>query len=177
MAGNNYGFSLVSDGKNGFKLSYTPPERKTKPVASGERLRERYIAVYDEGHNRRFKFERMEDQYARIQSYKDDCLIDNIIRRCANGDTSALQKVRGMYADVSGMSMDLRTAHDILNKAQGVFDAFSQEEKLKYNNDFKSFLDGFGTVEGITQFIQSKVNTAVPVSAETVPQEVKTDAQ
>lgn len=173
---NKFGFSLVSDGKNGFRLEYTPPKRETKPVHSGERLRERYIAVYDQCHNRRFKFERMEDQYARIQSYKDDCLIANIIGRCANGDLSPLQKVRGMYADVSGMSMDLRTAHDILNNAQGVFNGLSQEEKVKYNNDFKSFLDGFGTVEGITQFIQSKVNIAAPAPAVTASEEVKTDA-
>lgn len=177
MAGNNYGFSLVSDGKNGFKLSYTRPERKRQPVASGERLRQRFIALYDEGHNRRFEPEKMEDQYARIQSYKDDCLIDNIIRRYANGDITALQKVGGMYADVSGMNMDLRTVHDLMNKAQGVFDGLTQEEKTLYNNDFKSFLDSFGTVEGIGQFIQSKVKTAVPAPAETAPQEVKTDAQ
>lgn len=43
------------------------------------------------------------DQQALIDSYKDECDVNRIVQKCANGDFSALARVQGLYTDISGM--------------------------------------------------------------------------
>lgn len=43
------------------------------------------------------------DQQALIDSFKDECDVNRIVQKCANGDFSALARVQGLYTDISGM--------------------------------------------------------------------------
>lgn len=44
------------------------------------------------------------DQQALINSYKDECDVNRIVERYANGDSSVLARVQGLYSDISGFA-------------------------------------------------------------------------
>lgn len=44
------------------------------------------------------------DQQALIDSYKEECDVNRIVERYANGDTAALARVQGLYSDISGFA-------------------------------------------------------------------------
>lgn len=163
---NRTGLRLVSDGDGGYSLVRVAEDQRQRfnsPVGTGMRMK--YIAMYDNGHNRRFYREKEFDQYARIQSYKDSCLLSNIIARFTNGDVSALSKVQGAYVDTTLFPGDTRSSLDLINRTRGVFDGLSKEEKARYHNDFGNFIGSFGNSAGIDAFIQSRMKEAAPVAS------------
>lgn len=156
---NKFGFSLKPDGKGGFVLLFDETKNKQHNSPTGRALKAVYHRIYDEGHNAHFVFEKETNIYETIQSHMDDCNIYNLLRRYANGDQMALQRVSGMYGDFS-KEMSLRSMYDSYNQSRSVFDALSPEEKSSYNGDFASFLNSIGTVEGLQRFIQARVKPA-----------------
>lgn len=152
---------------DGYELqrAVSPPERRY--VNSGRALRTKYLAYYDNGHNRRFSREKEIDQDARIQSFEHSCLLSTIVARATNGDVSVLQKARGIYCDTTGMPMDSRGAHDLINRTRGVFDALSKEEKARYHDDFANFIGSFGSTAGIEAFVQSRLNKSASAASAT----------
>lgn len=166
---NNFGFRLVPDGDGGFALqcedSHPVVSSSTPP---GNRLRAKYRAVYDAGHNRCFVKEKDIDQYARIQSFKSVCLIDNLIRRYQNGDVLALNAVSGYFGDFS-KDMDLRSVYDSVNKVRSYFDSLSDSDKSKFGGSYDAFLS----------YISSYRDAPVPDTPvpQEQPKEVKIDAQ
>lgn len=166
-----YGVKLLPSQDGGFTLVFddTPYGRALERhhAAVGGALRQTYVAVYDDNHNRQFTKDKKIDQYARIQSFKDQCLIENIIKRCAGGDYSGLGRMQGMYGDFSCIPTDPRTAHDVIIKAREVFDNLGEEERTSaFANDFETFLGTFGDNKALAEYIQSKrvtnTNTEVP---------------
>lgn len=163
---NKFGFKLVPQDDGSLAIVCCQPETPLAVSPAGSRLRDVYRRVWDENHNNKIyvKEEKQIDSYARIQSYLDGCLIDNLIRRCQGGDMSALQQTRGFYGDFS-KHISLAEAHQLDLKARGVFDALSEADKGRYNNDYKTFLHAVGTGEILEQFVRGTV-TSDSVSAE-----------
>lgn len=161
------GFRWIPNADGEYELVKVLPE-KNAPAGNpvGSTLRTTYLAMYDDGHNRRFYKEKDYDIVARIQSFEQHCLLSNIISRCQNGDVAALQRVRGQYVDCSGAPLDSRGAHDLLNRARGVFDALSKEEKARYNDNFKDFVGSFGSTSGINAFLESRMKPAAATAAD-----------
>lgn len=164
------GIKLVQDDDGSFRLIADKPAGKRYLSCSGSGDRQTFTAVDKDG-NRSFVPDRVIDQYAYIQSFKDECLIENIIKRAVGGDVTVLSKVQGQYGDFTETPTDLRGLFNVMNDAKGVFDALSEEEKAKYGDNFDDFIGSFATAEGIMAFLQSQSpQVATPV------EEVKTDA-
>lgn len=87
-----------------------------------------------------------------INSFRDECLIENIIRRFNNGDLSALNRVQGAYIDSTQLPKDIHTANKMLNYAQTIYNSLGSDLKKDYP-DFSSFIDTFANVESINQFV------------------------
>lgn len=156
-----HGVRLLPNKDGGYSLEFdnTPYGRALSRhhAAVGEPLRQTYIATYDDNHNRIFSKDKKIDQYARIQSFKDQCLIENIIKRCVGGDYSGLNRMQGMYGDFTGIPNDPRYAHDLLGRAKEVFDSLgAQERKSDFADDFETFLGTFGNNKALADYIQSK---------------------
>lgn len=168
-----HGVKLMPSEDGGFTLVFddTPYGRALERhhAAVGGALRQTYIAAYDENHNRQFAKDKKIDQYARIQSFKEQCLIENIIKRCVGGDYSGLNRLQGMYGDFSCIPTDPRTAHDVIIKAKEVFDNLNAEErKQDFADDFENFLGTFSDNKALAEYIQSKrvTNTTTEVPAD-----------
>lgn len=156
------GARLVQDGDGNFRLVFEDTRKgramQRYCVAVGSKLRDTYVAKYDDNHNRQFHHDKKIDQYARIQSFKDQCLIENIIKRCVGGDMSGLQQMSGMYGDISGMPSDPRSMHDLMLRSKEVYEGFSEKERLEaFGGTFEGFLSTFADNHSLERFLQSRV--------------------
>ena len=171
---NNYGFRLIPEKSGGFRLECTAPARTVRHSPAGTALRAEFRRVYDEGHNAHYVKEKDVDAYARIQSFMDECSIDNLIRRFKNGDQMALERSQGFFGDFGDMNLDARAVYDIDNKARRIFDGLSEAQKAQFGNDYASFLGNLGTDQGLESFVQQLVKKDAPTDT---AQEVTEDAQ
>lgn len=169
------GVHLVSDGDGGFKLLFDDTRRgreaERRFAAGGSGLRQTYVATYDSNHNREFHKDKKIDQYARIQSYKEQCLIENIVKRCLGGDLSVLSQTRGMYGDITGLPSDPRAVYDVMNRAKEVYEKIPQEEKLRdFGGTFEGFLACFGDNQSLVEYLSKRV---MPAAEKEVSADVK----
>lgn len=74
------------------------------------------------------------DQQALIQSFADECDVNRIIQRFEAGDVSALSRVQGLYADVSGYPTDAISLMNLGVQATQAWDNLTIEEKAKYGS-------------------------------------------
>lgn len=159
-----YGVRILPSDDGGFRLVFdsTPYGRALERhhAPAGDALRQTFVAKYDENHNRQFFKDKKIDQYARIQSFKEQCLIENIIKRCTGGDYSGLNRVQGMYGDISQMPMDPRSAHELLIRAREVYEKIGEEEKQRdFSGSFETFLGTFGDNQALDRYLKSRVKT------------------
>lgn len=82
------------------------------------------------------------DQDALIQSYARECDINYIIQRYANGDTSVLQRVQGVYTDVAGIDLDLTTAFSSVAVARDYYERLP----LAVQREYKTLADFLAAV-------------------------------
>lgn len=93
----------------------------------------------------------VENVYEKIQSYKESSLIENIVKRAANGDPTALSQRQGVYIDTTLLPTDLITANEAVRRAEAVYKSLPSEVRSEYGG-FKEFVEAFGTLEGIQVF-------------------------
>lgn len=80
------------------------------------------------------------DQQALIQSYADECDVNRIVQRFEAGDISALSRVQGLYADVSGYPTDAVSLMNLGAQATYAWDSLTLEEQSKYGSK-EAFID------------------------------------
>lgn len=165
------GVRIVQDPDGSYHLEFanTPKGREAKRRAAraGSPFRDTYIAVYDNGHNRQFKREKQIDQYARIQSFKDQCLIENIIKRCLAGDETVLSVSPGFYGDISAFPSDPRSFHELLLKARSIYEAFPEEQKIEeFGGSFDAFLSTFGDGQSLEGYLAKHFKPVQQVNTE-----------
>lgn len=85
------------------------------------------------------------DIYKYIQSHADSVDIHKILERCAMiEDYGLLNKVPGIYADITEMPKSLAEAYDQIQNAKDLFNRMPVDIKEKYNNNFVEFISGLG---------------------------------
>lgn len=80
-----------------------------------------------------------------IQSFADECDVNRIVQRYANGDTTVLQRVQGMYTDVAGVPTDLTTAFETVNAARAYYETLPEAARREFGSLGK-FLDSIVTL-------------------------------
>lgn len=119
------------------------------------RFRDTYSVEYDAAGNKYFKKTGSVDLYEKIQSFKESCLLDNILKRSVS-DPSVLQRTVGAYADLTELPQNMYDAKKVLDDAQKIFEGFDDDRKKEYNNDFRTFLTGFKHSNGLAKFLASE---------------------
>ena len=138
---------------------YFAEEADTQPFASLLTKRERYysnpgsreandykIIIDDRGH-KKLVCVGTHDIYQEIQSYAEECKIENIIARASAGDTAALNARQGFYADITNTPKDLKEAQDSILKLSNEFYKLPVEIREKFDNSMEKFVQTFGTEE------------------------------
>ena len=81
-----------------------------------------------------------EDLYASIQSHKDSCDINLILKRYACGDVSALQKRQGMFGDFTDAPSSYAEALNSMIIAEQYFNSLPLETRAQFDHNFHRFL-------------------------------------
>ena len=85
------------------------------------------------------------DIWEEIQSYKEECSIDNILARAAAGDPNALNQRKGFYADITDSPKTLAEAQNNILKLKQGFEKLPAEIREKFDNSKEKFVMEFGT--------------------------------
>lgn len=126
-----------------FDTQYSPRERIHS--CSGSRVKQLYSGHYD-GNGRVVLEEKgTEDLYAFIQSFADSVDINVILARFANGDTEALSRAQGFYADVTDFPTNMADALNKINDFEVMFKSLPLEVREKFDCSFEQFLSQSGT--------------------------------
>ncbi len=121
-----------------FKTQFQSHDRI--PCNSGTSEHILYSPQFDEHGHFELVESGVEDVYDMIQSHKDGTDIHQILRRFENGDVNALNKVQGVFADVTEMP---KTYAEMLNHIIAGKNAFMDlpvETRAKFGHSFERWL-------------------------------------
>lgn len=102
----------------------------------------------------------IEETYEKIQSYKDGCSIENIIKRAMSGDLAVLNANPGVYADFTLIPNNLISAYKAVESASAFYRSIPSDVRSKFGS-FENFLSNFENTESIAAYFESltKENT------------------
>lgn len=75
------------------------------------------------------------NQYEIIQSYKDSCDISKLVARAAAGDISVLQRVQGIYSDISNVPQTMTELMNLGVLSAAAWDLLNPDIKAKFENE------------------------------------------
>lgn len=113
-----------------FRTFSNERERHYAPIGAHTEMRHR--AVMKEDGRRVLVRDKEVAIYDLIQSHKEECEIENIIRRAVEGDYNALNAVKGIYTDITNMPSSIAEAQQYIIAAKEEFDKLPKEIKAKF---------------------------------------------
>lgn len=85
--------------------------------------------------------------YDYIQSFKDSCDINVLLRRYAQGDSAALMKGNPFYGDVTDMPQTYAEMLQVVIDGEDYFNKLPVDVKEKFGNNFYNFVSCIGSEE------------------------------
>lgn len=149
---------------NQFARIYDPDKHRRYPSNVGSGVVTEYTAQYCKDGTIELIPTGEHDLYADIQSHKDSCDLQTIIRQYFNGDPAALSRVQGVYMDVTELPDNIHEAMQLMDNARKDFDKLPVDVKERFDFDANKFLASLGTQEW---FDKMQVEQSAP--AETPP--------
>ena len=108
----------------------------------GEPVKKQFIGRYDYNGNIELVEDGVRNVYDEIQSYADECSMDNILRRFAAGDVSVLSKSQGVYVDASQLPEHFVDMCNLVAEVERQFNLLPVEERAAYENNFVKYALG-----------------------------------
>lgn len=124
-----------------FDTKYTKRERRMISHV-GEPVKKQFVGRYDYNGNIELVEDGVRNVYDEIQSYADECSMDNILRRFAAGDVSVLSKSQGVYVDASQLPEHFVDMCNLVADVEREFNLLPVEERAKYENNFVKYALG-----------------------------------
>ena len=108
----------------------------------GEPVRTQYIGRFDYNGDVELLEDGVRNVYDEIQSYADECSMDNILRRFAAGDVSVLSRSQGVYVDASQLPEHFVDMCNLVAEVERNFNLLPVEERAAYENNFVKYALG-----------------------------------
>lgn len=109
----------------------------------GSRFRKSYIGKRDVNGKLDLHCTGRVDQYAIIQADKESTDINLILSRFAEGDSTALSRMQGIYADFTGLPDSYVGMINMIENGKRAFDGLPVAMKQVFDNDFVKMLAFF----------------------------------
>ncbi len=154
-----------------FKTQYDAHDRVHSNA--GSPVRTVYGGRYDANGRVVLEEKGKEDLYAYIQSFKDSVDINVILARFSNGDTEALSRAQGFYADVTDFPSNMAEALNRINECEEMFKSLPLDVRQKFDCSFEQFLSQSGSAEWLDKMGMSGHVEDTPQVEAPVVQEVK----
>lgn len=111
--------------------------------------------------------------YEEIQSYEEQCDINNIVRRYMAGDVSALSNAQGVFADLTNMPKTRQEALQSIMDAQKYFVDLPEDVKAQFGNSWEQFYMAGDTKEFADAIAKVYGYSSDPVDPTPIPEETK----
>lgn len=125
-----------------------------------------YSSVYDDDREKSYHLEitGKENLYLEIQSWKDSCDLNLLIKRYTSGDVGALSQRQGFYGDVTGMPKTYAEMLTTIDNARTFFDSLDLETSAKFDHSFDKFV---ASMDNMDEFLKNfgVAKDAVPAPA------------
>lgn len=144
------------------KQFFTNPGSKFKAVYSPKVMEDGHIELVEKAKTCLYDY---------IQSFRDSCDINVLIRRYQQGDTAALLSGNTFYGDVTEMPKSFAEMLQVSLDCETFFNKLPADEKAKFDNNFSKFLSSFGSPEFL-HALGIKSEVSVEKSVDTVESEV-----
>lgn len=117
------------------------------------------------------------DLYDEIQSHKDSCDINVLLKRYVNGETDILSQVQGVYADSVGMP---KTYAELLNsviQGEEMFNSLPVETKEKFGFSFTQFMASMDNLDDFRRKLGFTSDTSVSDVKDVIKEDVKNEPE
>ena len=113
----------------------------------GERIEMRHRAVLKKDGTRILVADVKKPTWDIIQSHKEECLIENILKRCLEGDMAALEAVKGTYTDITNAPSSLAEAQQIVIRMKQEWDKLPKDVRKEFDYNVEKYIAEFGSEE------------------------------
>lgn len=132
-------------------MSLEEMRQNAKPTECGDKMRRTFLWVMQKDGTKTLEVDREINQQEEIDSYKDETLIENIVRK-ATLDPNLFEELNygmndGTLTDVTNMPTTLAEAQQIIIDIEQRWNMLPAEIKGKFGNDCDKFINAFGTKE------------------------------
>lgn len=86
------------------------------------------------------------NRYEKIQSYKEECMIENILAK-ATVDPTILNQRKGMYGDFTKMPKTLMEAQNMTLRINAEFMKLPADVRSKFGNSLDNYINSYGSTE------------------------------
>lgn len=118
--------------KTPFRTQFNRPEKDRYYSNAGERIEMRHSPHMDSNGRRFLEKDKPVAIYDLIQSHKEECEIENIIRRAVEGDYNALNAKEGVFMDITNCPSTIAEAQQYIINAKEEFEKLPKEIKQKF---------------------------------------------
>lgn len=126
-----------------FDTKFCSRDRVLSP--SGTHIHKEYVGRYDKNGVLELVPNGETDMYAYIQSFADSVDIHVLMERYANGDTTALSRVQGVYCDVTSMPKTMAEMLNLINDGERVFNSLDVSIRDKFHHSLSEWLAQAGS--------------------------------
>lgn len=121
-----------------FRTRYS--EMKTVFSNPGKRMKVVYELKVNEKGKRGIEKVGETDLQQEIDAEFPSVDLNMVLKRLENGDSDALEKVKGFYADIANLPVDMRSIMEMNEQASKIFNSMPDNYKKLYENDYLQFL-------------------------------------
>lgn len=126
-----------------FITAYGPKLQNWSPT--GEEYEMRHRASIDKNGVRTLIRDKKVAIYELIQASREECEIENIVKRAIMGDYNALNQSQGVYADITGMPKSIAEAQQMIIDLKEEFEHLPKDVRAKFENNAEMYVAEFGS--------------------------------
>lgn len=137
----------------------------------GDRIKQLYEARVDNNGTIDLVEAGSENLYDYIQSFKESCDINTIVKRFASGDTDVLARRQATYGDFTQLPGTYAELLNTVIQGENYFNSLPLETRAKFNHSFREWM---ASMDNMQEFVEkmgfsensSHSNAEQPVSSE-----------
>lgn len=126
-----------------FKKQFEQYENAATP--SGEKIVYEHREEIGKDGKRRLIKDKAINLYEYIQSSRESCEIETILRRAREGDPSILNAVNANYLDITDAPSSLAEAQQFVIRTKNEFENLPKEIKFQFDNSAEQYVAQYGT--------------------------------
>lgn len=130
------------------KTHWTAKEQQHSHICpSGQRIELRHRAFIKKNGERILIKDVEKHTFDEIQAHKEECLIENILKRSMEGDLAALEVMKGQYADITNAPGSLAEAQQAMITLKESFEHLPKDIRKEFDYNYEKYIAEFGSEE------------------------------